>query len=59
MQGASATVVAADVARRKLMGEGTPPASARVATHLRVMCVGTGQTQPASRRAGTLLHAEL
>ncbi|KAK9909179.1 hypothetical protein WJX75_008312 [Coccomyxa subellipsoidea] len=43
--GAAAAVVAPDVARRKLLGQGTPPASARVVTHLRVMCVGTGLTQ--------------
>ncbi|BDA41296.1 hypothetical protein COCOBI_02-0760 [Coccomyxa sp. Obi] len=45
LRGAGAAVEAPDVERRRLQGEGTPPASARVATHLRVMCLGSGLTQ--------------
>ena len=42
LRGAAAAVDAPGEARRRLQGEGTPPASARIATHLRVMCVGSG-----------------
>lgn len=44
LQGAAVNVWTPDAARprRRELGEGTPPASAHVGTHLRVMCAGTG-----------------
>ena len=56
VQGAAAAVVAPDVARRKLLGQGTPPASARVVTHLRVMCVGTGATATFDNSPSSMLQ---
>ncbi len=42
LRGAAAAVDAPVMARRRLQGEGTPLASVRIATHLRIMCAGSG-----------------